>query len=51
MLILAYFAEGVVRGSSNTGVSAQCAWVEVVFALVFSVSTIALFHAGHRAAR
>jgi uncharacterized membrane protein len=35
MLILAYFAEGVVRVSSETGVTAALAAVEIALALLF----------------
>ncbi len=49
MLMLAYFAEGIVRGYSDTGVSAQLAWIEVTFALAFFLSAILLVRAERRA--
>jgi uncharacterized membrane protein len=41
MLILAYFAEGLVRVSSETGVAAALAALEIAIALLFFVSAIA----------
>lgn len=41
MLILAYFAEGVVRGYSETGLPAQLARIEIALALLFFFSVIA----------
>ncbi len=40
MLILAYFAEGVVRSFAESGVSARLAGAEVVLSLVFFASAI-----------
>ena len=40
MLILAYFAEGVVRAASDVGTSAAMAAAEVLLALAFFVSAI-----------
>jgi len=40
MLILAYFAEGVVRAYSDTGLSATLALVEVVLSMVFFAGAI-----------
>jgi uncharacterized membrane protein len=40
MLILAYFAEGVVRALSDTGASAGLALAEALLALVFFVSAV-----------
>jgi uncharacterized membrane protein len=47
MLILAYFAEGLVRVSSETGVAAALAALEIALALVFFVSAIAYAHSAH----
>lgn len=41
MLILAYFIEGVVRGYSETGLSAQLGRIEIALALLFFFSVIA----------
>ena len=41
MLILAYFIEGVVRGYSETGLSAQLARAEIALSLLFFLSVIA----------
>jgi uncharacterized membrane protein len=40
MLILAYFAEGVVRAWSDTGLSAQLALVEIALSMIFFVSAV-----------
>ena len=40
MLILAYFAEGVVRAFGDGGRSAALAWTEIALTLVFFVSAI-----------
>lgn len=40
LLILAYFAEGLVRAWSETGVSAQLALAEIVLATAFFASAI-----------
>jgi uncharacterized membrane protein len=40
MLILAYFAEGVVRAFGDTGASAALALAEALLALVFFVSAV-----------
>lgn len=40
MLILAYFAEGVVRAWSDTGLSAQLALVEIALSVIFFVSAV-----------
>ena len=40
LLILAYFAEGLVRAWSDAGVSAQLALAEIVLATAFFVSAI-----------
>ena len=48
MLILAYFIEGVVRGYSETGLSAQLGRVEIALALLFFFSVIAYVRASAR---
>jgi uncharacterized membrane protein len=40
MLILAYFAEGVTRGWSETGLSRTLAWTEVALALGFFAAAV-----------
>ncbi|MFN7085891.1 MAG: DUF2069 domain-containing protein [Burkholderiales bacterium] len=45
MLILAYFIEGVVRGYSETGLSAQLARIEIALALLFFFSVVAYVRA------
>jgi uncharacterized membrane protein len=40
MLILAYVAEGVMRGWSDTGVAQELAWLEIAFAAVFFAATV-----------
>jgi len=40
MLILLFFAEGIVRGMSDTGLSAILGWIEVGLVLVFFTCTI-----------
>jgi uncharacterized membrane protein len=40
MLIWLYFTEGVVRGWTDKGLSAQLAWGEVALALVFFISAV-----------
>ena len=41
MLILAYFAEGIVRAASETGVTAALAALEIALALLFFAAAIA----------
>lgn len=40
MLILLYFTEGVVRGSSDQGLSSTLGWIEVALACVFFFCSI-----------
>jgi uncharacterized membrane protein len=40
MLILLYFTEGVVRGSSDQGLSAMLGWIEVALVCVFFFCSI-----------
>jgi uncharacterized membrane protein len=49
MLILAYFMEGVVRGWSDGGTSAQIALVEIALSLAFFGAAIAHLRAGRKA--
>jgi len=51
MLILLYFAEGIVRGMSDRGLSAQLGWFETLLALVFFVCALAYVAPFKRAAR
>jgi uncharacterized membrane protein len=41
MLILAYFAEGVTRGWSETGVSQKLAFLEILLSAIFFAATVA----------
>jgi len=51
MLILLYFAEGVVRGWSDHGLSARLGWLQAVLALIFFASTLAYVGPFKRAAK
>ncbi|WP_144145840.1 DUF2069 domain-containing protein [Paraburkholderia sp. BCC1884] len=51
MLILLYFAEGIVRGWSDRGLSARLGWLETALALVFFVCTLAYVAPFKRAAK
>jgi Predicted membrane protein len=51
MLILLYFAEGIVRGWSDRGLSARLGWLEVALAVVFFVCTLAYVAPFKRAAK
>ena len=51
MLILLYFAEGIVRGWSDRGLSAQLGWLETLLAVVFFVCALAYVGPFKRAAR
>lgn len=51
MLILLYFAEGIVRGMSDRGLSARLGWLETLLALVFFVCGLAYVAPFKRAAR
>jgi uncharacterized membrane protein len=44
MLILGYFAEGVVRAISDSGLSAKLAIFEIALSLVFFLATITSAH-------
>ena len=51
MLILLYFAEGIVRGWSDRGLSARLGWLEVALTVVFFVCTLAYVAPFKRAAK
>jgi uncharacterized membrane protein len=51
MLILLYFAEGIVRGWSDRGMSARLGWLEVALTVVFFVCTLAYVAPFKRAAK
>jgi uncharacterized membrane protein len=51
MLILLYFAEGIVRGMSDRGLSAQLGWLETLLAVIFFVCALAYVAPFKRAAR
>jgi|GEM_PF-107011 len=51
MLILLYFAEGVVRGWSDHGLSARLGWLQAALAVIFFVSTLAYVGPFKRAAK
>ena len=51
MLILLYFAEGVVRGWSDHGLSARLGWLQTALAVVFFVCTLAYVGPFKRAAK
>jgi uncharacterized membrane protein len=51
MLILLYFAEGVVRGWSDRGLSARLSWLETALAVVFFVCALAYVAPFKRAAK
>ena len=51
MLILVYFAEGIVRGMSDRGLSATLGWCETALAVGFFVAALAYVAPFKRAAR
>jgi uncharacterized membrane protein len=51
MLILLYFAEGVVRGWSDHGLSARLGWLQAALAVIFFTSTLAYVGPFKRAAK
>jgi len=51
MLVLLYFAEGVVRGMTDGGLSARLGWFEALAALAFFVCALAFVAPFKRAAR
>nr|WP_244195925.1 DUF2069 domain-containing protein [Paraburkholderia susongensis] len=51
MLILLYFAEGVVRGWSDHGLSSRLGWLQALLAVIFFASTLAYVGPFKRAAK
>lgn len=51
MLILIFFAEGIVRGMSDTGLSAILGWVEVGLVLVFFTAVVLYLRPYKKAAK
>jgi uncharacterized membrane protein len=51
MLILLYFAEGVVRGWSDSGLSARLGWLQAAFAVIFFVCALTYVAPFKRAAK
>lgn len=51
MLILLYFAEGIVRGMSDTGLSAMLGWLEVGLVLVFFTCVVVYLRPYKKAAK
>ncbi|WP_408525494.1 DUF2069 domain-containing protein [Paraburkholderia fungorum] len=51
MLILLYFAEGIVRGWSDHGLSTRLGWLETALAVVFFVCALAYVAPFKRAAK
>jgi uncharacterized membrane protein len=51
MLILLYFAEGVVRGWSDHGLSARLGWLQATLAVIFFICTLAYVGPFKRAAK
>jgi uncharacterized membrane protein len=51
MLILFYFAEGIVRGMTDTQASARLGWIETALALVFLLCALAYLAPFKRAAK
>ena len=45
LLILAYFAEGVTRGWSDSGLSQKMAWLEIALSLLFFAAAVSYAHA------
>jgi uncharacterized membrane protein len=51
MLILLYFAEGIVRGTSDQGVSATLGWVEVALTCIFFTCAVLYLRPFKKAAK
>jgi uncharacterized membrane protein len=51
MLILLYFAEGVVRGWSDPGLSARLGWLQAALTVIFFTCTLAYVAPFKRAAK
>jgi uncharacterized membrane protein len=51
MLILLYFAEGIVRGMSDAGLSSTLGWIETAIVAVFFISVVLFVRPYKRAAK
>ncbi|QCP50071.1 DUF2069 domain-containing protein [Trinickia violacea] len=51
MLILLYFAEGIVRGMTDGGLSARLGWIEAALAVIFFICALGYVAPFKRAAR
>jgi uncharacterized membrane protein len=51
MLILLYFAEGIVRGMTDSGLSARLGWIEAALAMLFFICALGYVAPFKRAAR
>ena len=51
MLILLYFAEGIVRGMTDSGLSARLGWLETALAVIFFICALGYVAPFKRAAR
>lgn len=51
MLILLYFAEGIVRATTETGTSSVLGWAEVALTVIFFVSTLCYLRPYKKAAK
>ena len=51
MLILLYFAEGIVRGTSDPGLSAPLGWAEVALTTIFFACTVLYLRPFKKAAK
>ncbi len=51
MLILLYFAEGIVRATTEPGVSSMLGWTEVALSLLFFISTLCFLRPYKKAAK
>jgi len=51
MLILLYFMEGIVRGSSDPGISATLGWIEVALTCLYFICVLAYLRPYKRAAK
>ncbi|WP_207005310.1 DUF2069 domain-containing protein [Trinickia mobilis] len=51
MLILLYFAEGIVRGMTDGGLSARLGWIEATLAVIFFICALGYVAPFKRAAR
>lgn len=51
MLILLYFAEGIVRATTEPGLSSILAWIEVALSVAFFISTLCFLRPYKKAAK